>query len=192
MVREALAVCWLFLPLLLGLVFHGFCLKFHWLPQLNRPVDASVRLRGKPIFGANKTYRGLLTVGIGTSAGFWLQAHVFSSLPSFHRIELLDYSQVPSLSLGFAVGVAAMLSELPNSFVKRRLGIASGSPADGVLGPVFYVLDQVDMLFGSWLVLAWFVPVSWQHVAASVIFLFLSHQVITRAGYALGMRATAR
>jgi hypothetical protein len=56
----------------------------------------------------------------------------------------------------------------------------------------FYILDQIDMLIGVWLVLSFTVEVTVARVLWSAVFLFLSHQIITLAGYALGMRSTAR
>jgi hypothetical protein len=85
-----------------------------------------------------------------------------------------------------------MLSELPNSFIKRQLGIAPGNAGNGFVGVLFYILDQIDMLIGVWLVLSFTVEVTVARVLWSAVFLFLSHQIITLAGYALGMRATAR
>ena len=43
---------------------------------------------------------------------------------------------------GFA---AAMAAELPNSFLKRRVGIPPGAQANGMRGMAFHVLDQVDV-----------------------------------------------
>jgi hypothetical protein len=57
---------------------------------------------------------------------------------------------------------------------------------------VFYVLDQVDMLAGVWLVLVFALTVTVARVLWSVVFLFIAHQVLTVVGYRLGMRATAR
>jgi hypothetical protein len=55
-----------------------------------------------------------------------------------------------------------------------------------------YIIDQIDMLLGVWLVLSFAVEITLTRVLWSVVFLFLAHQIITIAGYALGMRATAR
>jgi hypothetical protein len=87
---------------------------------------------------------------------------------------------------------AIMLSELPNSFIKRQLGIAPGKATNGMVGVLFYILDQVDMLLGVWLVLSFAVEITLSRVLWSVVFLFLAHQIITIVGYALGMRATVR
>jgi len=66
-----------------------------------------------------------------------------------------------------------MLSELPNSMLKRQLGIAPGAAGGGILGMFFYVLDQIDMLIGVWVVLGLAVGVTAVRVLWSVGFLSL-------------------
>ena len=190
--REFVAVSYLFSPLLLGLTAHGVCIKFNWLTPLSRPIDRGRKFLGRRIFGANKTYRGVVAVGLGTALGFLLQAALLHRFPLFRGIELFDYTTRKALWLGFAVGAAAMLSELPNSFIKRRLGISPGEAVGGYLTLVFYALDQIDLLVGAWLVLALAVEVTLARVIWSAVFLFITHQIITTLGYMLGMRATAR
>jgi len=85
-----------------------------------------------------------------------------------------------------------MLAELPNSFVKRRLEITPGQQAKGLLGALFRVLDQVDVVAGAWLALAFVVTPSAPRVLGSLLAVALVHPLLTAAGYALGMRATAR
>ena len=190
-IDEFLKLSYLILPLLVGLAFHGVCIKFGWLSWLTPPIDAGARLRGRHLFGANKTWRGVIAVAFGTAIGFGFQV-VLHHMGVGRRVELLNYSDPRVMALGFAMGAAAMLSELPNSFLKRQLGIAPGAPARGVLGAVFYALDQVDMLLGVWLVLGCFIEITIMRVLQSIIFLFVTHQVLTVIGYGLGMRATAR
>jgi CDP-diglyceride synthetase len=184
--HEILIVGYLLSPLLVGLALHGVCIKFGWLRSLARPIDAGATLRGKPLFGANKTYRGLVAVALGTGAGFALEAAVGN--PG----ELQNYHSLGITSVGLAMGAAAMLSELPNSLLKRQFGIAPGKAGGGIAGAVFYVLDQIDMLVGIWIVLGFVVTVTAVRVLWSVVFLFVAHQVFTVVGFSLGMRATAR
>ena len=161
-------------PLFFGLFTHGLCIRFGALRPLTRPI--STRL-----FGANKTYRGLACVALGTAVGFVLI-----------RPSLLPMDP-PGLALvGLCVGAAAMAAELPNSFLKRRLGIAPGSQASGARGVAFHVLDQVDMVFGAWAVLAWLVTPTWARLAGSLATVYVGHQLISVAGYWLGMRTSAR
>jgi len=190
--KDFLEVSYLLSPLLLGLAFHGLCIKFGWLHSLARPIDAGLRLRGVRLFGDNKTYRGVAAVALGTAAGVALQV-LLHRVGVAREVEVLDYSR-PSvvIGVGLALGTAAMLSELPNSFLKRQIGIAPGAAGSGLRGVFFYVLDQVDILVGVWVVLALAIEVTTSRVLWSVVFLFIAHQVLTVVGYHLGMRATAR
>src|SRR5262245_14949240 len=188
---EFLNVSYTLSPLLVGLAFHGLCIKFGWLGWLARPIDAGATLRGQPLLGANKTYRGVLAVALGTAAGVGLQV-LLHHIGVARGAELLDYGNGAVIGLGFAIGAAAMLSELPNSVLKRQLGVAPGAAGRGIAGLAFYVLDQVDMLVGVWVVLGLVVGVTVPRVVWSVLFLFITHQVLTVVGYQLGMRATRR
>jgi CDP-archaeol synthase len=190
--KEFLALAYLFFPLLVGLAFHGFCIKYGAVAFLCRPIDQGRSFRGKRIFGANKTYRGVVVVGLGTMVGFGLQSLLLHRIASIRGIELFDYAFFKSLAIGLAVGVAAMLSELPNSFIKRRFEIAPGSVAKGWKRVIFYVYDQIDFLLGAWLVLAVVVPFTVERALLSAGLLLVAHQLMSSAGYALGMRKTAR
>jgi CDP-archaeol synthase len=188
---EFLKVSYMLSPLLLGLAFHGLCLKFGWLAWLGRPIDAGVTLRGRRLLGDNKTYRGVVAVAVGTAAGVGLQVLLYRA-GMVRGAGLLPYANPSVVGLGLALGAAAMLGELPNSALKRQLGIAPGEAGGAITGSVFYVLDQIDMLLGVWLVLGFAVRVTAWRVAWSVVFLFITHQILTVVGYQLGMRATAR
>jgi hypothetical protein len=190
--HEFLAIAYLFSPLLVGLTIHGLCIKFGWFSFLTQPVDRGKTFRGKRIFGANKTYRGIVAVAAGTALGFALQAFVLHEYEIFRQLELLDYTSDKIIDFGLIFGIAAMISELPNSFVKRQIGIAPGEAASGVSSWFFYVFDQLDFLIGAWAVLALFVSVSFERVAFSALFIFVSHQMLSFFGYLLGIRETAR
>src|SRR5215510_1416856 len=189
--NEFLKTSYLLAPLLLGLAFHGLCIKFGWLGWFARPIDAGRMLGGKRLFGDNKTYRGVIAVGLGTAAGVGLQG-LFHQFSGVQTIELVNFGMPASLGLGLAMGVAAMLSELPNSLLKRQLGIRPGAAGRGLVGVAFFVLDQIDMLFGVWVVVGFFVAITPMRLLWSMVFLFIAHQVLTVVGYQLGMRATAR
>src|SRR5215475_3154478 len=191
-IKEFLIVAYLFLPLLVGLALHGFCIKYDALAFLCHPIDRGRSFGGKRIFGDNKTYRGVVVVSLGTVIGFGLQSLVLHRSASIRSIELFDYAFFKSVALGAAVGAAAMLSELPNSFIKRRFEIAPGSAAGGLKGVIFYVYDQIDFLLGAWLALAIVVPVTIGRALFSAVLLLVAHQLMSSAGYALGMRRTAR
>lgn len=85
--------------------------KKDYLSFLKRPIS-------QKLFGENKTYRGFVVM-IGLSIlGVELSSFLFSSyFPSY-------FSQRGFL--GFLLGLGYALFELPNSYVKRKLGIVPG------------------------------------------------------------------
>lgn len=191
--REFWAISYLFSPLLFGLATHGFSIKYNWFLSLLKPIDNGRTFRGKRIFGENKTYRGIFAVALGTAVGFAIQAYILHRYEIFQRLELLDYSSAEVVLVGFLIGAAAMLGELPNSFIKRQIDIVPGDGAGGGISNLFfYILDQIDYLIGVWIVLAFLIHVNFQRVVFSAVFLFFSHQIISLLGFRLGMRKTAR
>lgn len=176
----------LFGPLFLGLVFHGLCIRFGWLATLTRPIDAGRTLRGRRLFGANKTWRGIVAVALGAAAGYGLQAALLAPRG------LSGLSTAGAAVFGFAIGAAAMASELLNSLLKRQLDIAPGAAGVGAGAAFFYVFDQCDFLLGAWLVAATQVAPTVSRILWSVIFVVVVHQLISLLGAALGMRASAR
>jgi hypothetical protein len=108
------------------------------------------------------------------------------------RLELVDFAGLPGWWFGALLGAAAELSELPNSFVKRQLGIEPGGTARGPLALLFFLWDQLDLLLGYWLALSCFLPATPLRVAVSIATVGGIHPLLTVAGYLLRMRPTAR
>ena len=185
-------VSYVFAPVLLGLTTHGVCIRFGWLNFLLHPVDGGAEFRGKRVFGANKTWRGIAAMTLGTALGSAIQAGWLHNYESVRALELFEYSLPKALTVGLLMGLACGLSELPNSLIKRQLDIAPGATASGWINALFYILDQVDFLVGIWIVLAFVIEISLIRIVYSFVFLFVTHQVISFLGYLLGMRKTAR
>ncbi len=173
------------------MILQGICVRFDWLSALSRPLDLGFRYRGHRLFGGNKTFRGLACAMIGSALAVVLQAVVLHDFPWFVSLEYFDYSAIHPFRFGLLLGLAATLSELPNSFVKRQLGIAEGR-----LGTqhrfVFFFLDQADFLAGTWLVLATVMEVTAWRVLGSIAVALVAHPLITLIGYVLQMRKTLR
>jgi CDP-2,3-bis-(O-geranylgeranyl)-sn-glycerol synthase len=184
MSAELLPGATLVAPLFFGVLAHGLCIRFGLARGLAVPIDRGATLRGRRLFGDNKTWRGIVCVALGTALGFVLIRPAAVAPGVRSRLGLAV--------LGLAVGAAAMLAELPNSLLKRQLGIAPGRQGGGVAGIVFHVLDQVDVVCGAWLVLWAVAPPTVGRVLGSLACIYAGHQAVTRAGYRLGMRATAR
>lgn len=119
---------------------------------LDVPVDFGRRLRdGRRVLGDSKTWRGLLSAVVATALAAGLLG-----LP---------------WQWGALAGAAAMLGDLCSSFVKRRLGLASGDialgldqvpealfPALALMGPLGLGLGEVILVVVLFFVLG--VPLS--------------------------------
>ncbi len=93
------------------------------------PMDFNKKWRGKPIFGRGKTWRGFFGGGIaGILAGI-----IISHFISFDG----KYSIAIFASLSFG----ALLGDLVESFVKRRIGKGQGEK--------WIIADQIDFLLGA-------------------------------------------
>jgi len=189
-VRDLPGLLYLLLPLLGGAVASGLCIRFGWLRALARPIDGGRTLGGRPIFGPNKTLRGVLAVVIGNTLVLGLQSAALHYAPAIRRVELFDYGMVNGWLVGLAVGTLAALAELPNSFLKRRLNIPAGQSGPGAMRALFYFVDQVDILAGVWLAYSLVVDVTLWRVVLSVGLIFVLHQAVTLIGGGLGMRPT--
>ena len=92
-----------------------------------------------------------------------------------------------SLVLALLLGFGYCLAELPNSFLKRRLGIQEGKTSDK--GKWFFViLDQADSAFGCILAYSLIIPLSLMTMLLSIIFGTALHLIINVSLYSLGLR----
>jgi CDP-diacylglycerol--serine O-phosphatidyltransferase len=169
---------WAFLPALGGAATHAPLLRYDLAPSLKRPLGAR-------LFGANKTVRGAIAMSTGTLAAT-LALH---RLPAYRERLPPELRAAGPLRHGALLGVAVVLGELPNSALKRRLGIAPGDRAGSALGVALAIHDQADFVLGAWPLLA---PV-WRMRARDVAEVFAvvagTHLAVNLAGYALGARS---
>ncbi len=93
--------------------------KWNILSYFKKPIHQSW-------FGLNKTWRGFIVMPLATWPGVIL-AQSLEKMADLNAPLLLDSS---SCILSFALGFGYCLAELPNSFVKRRLGIKVGLTSD--------------------------------------------------------------
>jgi CDP-2,3-bis-(O-geranylgeranyl)-sn-glycerol synthase len=119
---------------------------------------------GRPVFGSNKTVRGFVSgLFVGTLVGFGLSL-------------VVDYSVL----LGFVVSLGALLGDLAEAFVKRRLGFAPGAS--------FPVADQLDFVVGALLFSLFVAPPSWQVALVVVVITPPIHLLTNLFAYVVGVK----
>lgn len=173
---EILRFAWLAAPVVVAALVHLTVLRSRWLEPLRVPLDGGATFRGRRIFGDNKTVRGaVIMIGVSTLA--MILQGVFR-VPSF---EYFDYGKVNLALTGMLLGLGFVLGELPNSFLKRQLGVAPGAHG----GAWHALIDQLDSVLGALLLLSlvwvpplrvWviaFVAGAGLHIAINAIFVLV-------------------
>lgn len=191
---------WLAAPVALTGILHMVVVKKDLFRALKVPIDGGATLGGERIFGDNKTWRGLVFMIAGSAALGALQGVLGGPWAERTGAAPLDFSaparagrDALGLAAGYALvnavlGLGYALGELPNSFVKRRIGIDPGKTSRGALGGAFLVVDQADSVVAALGIAALAFSIAWQVFVAGVIALTLLHLVINAALYFGGLR----
>lgn len=182
---------------LMSVIFAGianmvFC-KYPTYQRLNIPMDSGrVLSDGKRLFGQNKTWKGFFGMIFfgGISQIVW--GLVLTAIPALQSLnlfyEVYANTVVTNLWIGLLLGLAYVVFELPNSFMKRRLAIKPGKTADNQWKALFVFIDQADSLLGCALVVAALVPISWSQFFGFIILGAGTHIVINQLLYVLKLR----
>jgi CDP-2,3-bis-(O-geranylgeranyl)-sn-glycerol synthase len=177
---------WAFLPALGGALAHAPVLRYDLLTPLRRPLDAGGSVGGARLLGDHKTLRGALVMAGGTTV-----ATVALTRQSWFRERLpaeLRWARPGVYGTLLAAGL--VLGELPNSFVKRRLGIAPGGRRRSLLGGAIAVYDQADFVPVSALTLRPLWRMTALEVAEAFAVVASVHAAVNVAGYAIGARTS--
>lgn len=126
------------------------------------PLDYGATFRGRRVFGANKTWKGLVVMIPAVGLAFWGLATGLELVRPGALATLWPLSPAGYFLLGCWAGCWFMLGELPNSFIKRQLDIAPGTPPKSVTGRIVcFLVDQTDSVLAALVALALFVQVPW-------------------------------
>jgi CDP-diacylglycerol--serine O-phosphatidyltransferase len=150
--------------------------KKNILSYLKKPIHQSW-------FGQNKTWRGFVVMPLLTWPGVVLAQWLENLVDPSSQLMILRSSGLIAVLLGMGY----CLAELPNSFLKRRLGIKEGLVAQKNKW-AFILLDQADSAFGCLLAYKILLPISWRLFWETIIFGTLLHLIINRSLYIVGVR----
>ena len=133
---------YIYVPIVLATTLHMFLVKYDALSALKIPIS-------KTMFGENKTWRGFIFVPLSNAILMGL-LNLFIGRFEFQF----------ALLLGIVLGFGYILFELPNSFVKRRLGIPAGKKAQKNKW-LFILTDRLDSALGVVLFYKFMVGITW-------------------------------
>lgn len=153
------------------MVLHAPVLRYDLLTPLKRPIS-------NRLFGSNKTWRGALVMFTGVLLATGV---VWELMPD----SIQDESW---LVVGALIGAGTVLGELPNSFLKRRLGIGPGERRLTPGGIALIVYDQADFVPGIALALlpVWTMPLD--TLLIGFVAVAAVHFGVNVVGYAIGAR----
>ncbi|RJQ19440.1 CDP-archaeol synthase [Candidatus Woesearchaeota archaeon] len=131
-------------------------------------LDFGFSLRGEPLLGANKTWKGFL---IGTALGTFVGV-VLSNLYWPFVFSAFWWS--------FLVSFGALTGDAVKSFFKRRMKVKSGRP--------WIPFDQLDFVVGAFAFGSIVYFPGWAAVLAVGLLSVLGHIAVNHAAFYLGIR----
>ena len=114
--KHILTALWAILPLAFAGVLHMIVVKKDLFQQLAIPIN-------QKLLGASKTWRGVLVMPLFAMLGFYAISTLFTADTAYMSFDIYRYTPA---ELGLMLGFAYVAAELPNSFIKRRMGIPAG------------------------------------------------------------------
>jgi CDP-2,3-bis-(O-geranylgeranyl)-sn-glycerol synthase len=125
--------------------------------RFSQPIDGGATFRGRRVFGAHKTVRGFVVMIPSTALSF---AAIAAAVGDPGGAGLWPLTLAGYAGLGACAGLGFMAGELPNSFLKRQLGIAPGAaPGHPIGAAAQFLLDRIDSGIGMLVVISVMVAV---------------------------------
>jgi CDP-diglyceride synthetase len=180
------------IPVILSGILNMLFTKKNFYKKHNYPIDNRKLLKdGKRLFGENKTYIGFISMMLFCAIVQIICGLIYNSLNINHLsyfYESYNNEIIFNFIIGLILGFAYMICELPNSFIKRRLGINSGGAGQGFLKGLFLIIDQTDSMIGVMLVLLLFSNITFFEYIIFVIIGAFTHIFVNCILYILKIR----
>lgn len=174
---EILSALLLIIPLIVGGSLHMAAVRLDIMRALRVPIDTK-------LFGPNKTWRGVVLMVAFTVVGVFIAQTLE---PVFGGGLLVSLRQQSALVLGTLLGLAYVAAELPNSYLKRRLGVAPGELPERKR-ILFLITDQADSALGCVLAYAAMLAVPARVLAILLLLGPIIHLMANVSLYILGLR----
>ncbi len=178
-------------PIVAGIINSVWC-KSGGMKSLQRPMDGGRNFYdGRRIFGDNKTWKGFLGYVVFNMICMVLWGMVCkgASIEAYNMFyESAENTIGNNLLIGVLLGLAYGIFELPNSFLKRRLGIVPGKTISGAWKAFFVFFDQADSVFGCVLVVCLYAPMTIGFYILYVVIGAVTHIIINILLYCAKLR----
>lgn len=148
---------------------------------LNYPLDFGLKIKGKPVLGPKKTFRGLISGILFSMVIMNIEFLIYKFTP-FKTLTIFDFETINFQALAFLMGFGVIFGDSVESFIKRRLEIPPGKK--------FIPWDQLDCVLGglSFGRIVWPFPIKYGIII--IIATFFIHITIRHIAYYLGINET--
>lgn len=154
--------------------------KIPFLKKFNQPIDFGKTFRGKRIFGAHKTIRGLVAgTLIGGLIGL-IQGFAYSKSSYLQEISPLDFFEINSFMFGALLGFGVLAGDAIESFIKRQIGVEPGKS--------WFPFDQIDYIIGALFVVSFYYLFPWYIYMITLLVWFSLHLIVSYAGYLVKLK----
>ncbi len=175
-----LASLYFFLPAYFANMTPAVLAKRNFFNFLAKRVDFGKKFLGKEIFGAHKTWRGVIFGIIMGVLIVGLQRYLYQ-FPVFKELSSLifDYGQGNIFLFGFLMSSGAVFGDLLFAFIKRRLNLEPGRR--------FFPFDQINYIIGAILFLTPFFKIDIKAWITLLILTPILHVLTTQIGFRFGL-----
>jgi len=167
-----------FLPAYITNMSANLSRKIRFLKFLGVPVDFEKKIKGAPIFGTHKTWRGVIAgiiMGIFTTY-FQRWLYKFSFI---QNNSLVPYDKINIFIFGFLISFGAIFGDLLFAFLKRRRKIPPGAP--------WIPFDQTNYVIGAFLILLPYLGIDIIYWVTILLLTLFLHLLFNYLGYCLGL-----
>jgi CDP-2,3-bis-(O-geranylgeranyl)-sn-glycerol synthase len=179
--KDLFFALWFFLPAALANMVPILAAAVPALKKYTAPMDFGRTLRGKRIFGAHKTWRGLIAGVMVATLTLWLQQLAVDHVAWVrHLTGQVDYTTLPTLILGPLFALGALGGDAIESFFKRQRNLAPGRG--------WFPFDQIDYIIGGAIATMPFVSLTLRQYAWLILLWLIIHVASTYLGWLLGLK----
>jgi CDP-2,3-bis-(O-geranylgeranyl)-sn-glycerol synthase len=173
---------WFFLPAGLANASPVLANRINFLNILYKPLDLGLKIRGRRVFGDNKTWLGLIFAVLVGFIVISLQRCGYNHFEWIRNISgTINYNSLKVLWLGPLLGFGALAGDAIESFFKRQIGIKPGH--------TWFPFDQVDYILGALIFSLVIVTLSGFDYVLIIIIWVLIHLLSSYIGFLIGWKS---
>jgi CDP-2,3-bis-(O-geranylgeranyl)-sn-glycerol synthase len=179
--HDILLPIWFFIPAGAANAAPVFAAHIPLLKKFTAPMDGGKTFRGQRVFGANKTWRGLIAGMLLATAVLALQQYLFKHTQwATHVSSPINYYVLPLWLLGPLFGFGALIGDAIESFFKRQHHVPSGHS--------WFPFDQIDYIIGGAIAVAPLVRLELRQYVWLIISWLVLHLMGSYVGYLLKLK----